>query len=883
MTSNELRKKFLDFFSSKDHRIVESDSLVPKEDPTLLFTTAGMNQFKKQFLGKITDFKRAATSQKCLRTDDLEKVGKTAGHHTFFEMLGNFSFGDYFKEEAIIWAWEFLTINLELSAEKLWVSVYQEDNEAYDVWLNKINVPKKRIIKLGDKENFWPAEAKTKGPNGPCGPCSEIFYDYGKTVGCGKKNCNPTCDCGRFVEVWNLVFTQFNRNADATLEPLPNKNIDTGMGLERLAAVMQGVYNNFDADLFVSIINTIKKEANIVKPKKDQLVKIRIIADHIRAITFAICDGVNPSNEDRGYVVRKLIRIGVNNYKALGIKKSFLYRIIPTVVDVMKEPYPELIKRRENIADIVKREEESFLKIVETQDSIAKDKMKVLEKEYKNKKTLAIKMAEFAFERHDTYGYPYESIEATANKFNIPINRATFDKLMQEQKERSRQASAMGGDVFVDSALKLNLKDTRFDGYDNIQINAKIVKLLDKDSKEINSTQGNKDIKVILDRTAFYGEAGGQVGDSGFIEKDGERIEVIDTKIIDGVIVHIARVIKGTFKVNDKVKSVVDTKRRMAIARNHTATHLLQAALRKVLGPHVQQQGSLVACDRLRFDFTHFRTISTQELNRIEEVVNEFIRANTTLKVKKMPLDEARKSGALAFFAEKYEENVRVVSVSDYSKELCGGTHLASTGEIGLFKITNESSIAQGIRRIEAVTGEGAYRLVKNEEFIIDELTDMLKAPQEKLVELTKKIITNQKNLEKKINKLNIEILKGSISDIISKSKDISGVKSIIQRFDDSDMGFLRSAIDLLKQKVTCAVITVASVKDNKVYIAMGITADLVKKGLNASDLIKQIAQVVDGSGGGRADLAQAGGGDSSKLNEALLKTEKIIKAKLAK
>ena len=883
MNSNQLRRKFLDFFSSKDHKIVASDSLVPKDDPTLLFTTAGMNQFKKQFLGNITDFKRAATSQKCLRTDDLDKVGKTPSHHTFFEMLGNFSFGDYFKQEAIAWTWEFLTKTLKLSPKKLWVSVYREDDEVYEVWLNKIKIPKNRIIKLGDKENFWPAEAKTKGPDGPCGPCSEVFYDYGRTIGCGKKGCNPACDCGRFVEVWNLVFTQFNQRSDTALEELPSKNIDTGMGLERLAAVMQGVYNNFDTDLFVPIINAIKRESLINKPNKEQQLKIRIIADHIRAIVFAICDGVNPSNEERGYIVRKLIRIGVNNYRSLDIKKPFLYKIVPSVVDVMKEPYPELVNRRENIADIVKREEESFLRVIQKQDVASKEKMKALAKQHKDRKILSREMARLAFELHDTYGYPFESAKETADKLNMAIDRATFDRLMKQQKERSRKASAMGGDVFIDSDIKLNLKDTKFDGYKNTQLNAKIIKMLDNNNKEIKSTKDSKDIKIILDKTPFYGEAGGQVGDKGVIENETNRLEVIDTKRIDGVIVHITKVVKGIFKVNDKVKAVVDCQRRLAIARNHTATHLLQAALRKVLGEHVQQQGSLVEQDRLRFDFAHFKAINNQELDRIEEVVNEFIMDNTSLEAGEMQLDKARKIGALAFFAEKYEDNVRVISIGDYSKELCGGTHLSFTGEIGLFKIINESSIAQGIRRIEAVTGQSAYKLIKKEEDIINEITDILDVPKEKLVELIKKIKINQKDLGKKINNLKTEILKKSIPDIIAKSEEIKGIKIICYRFDDTDMNFLRSAIDLLRQTVNSAAITLGSVKDNKAYIAMGITIDLIKKGLNASELIKEIAKIVKGSGGGRVDFAQAGGNNPSQLNDALSRAKKIVKEKLEK
>ncbi|MDD2654043.1 MAG: alanine--tRNA ligase, partial [Candidatus Omnitrophica bacterium] len=694
MKADLLRKKFLEFFAGKKHKIVVSDSLVPAGDPTVLFTSAGMNQFKKQFLGQITDFRRAASSQKCLRTDDLDKVGQTPFHHTFFEMLGNFSFGDYFKKEAIAWAWEFLTEWLKIPQDKLWVSVYKEDDEAYQIWLKDIKIGKDKIVKLGDKENFWPSEAKQKGPNGPCGPCSEIFYDYGKDIGCGKKDCDPACSCGRFAEIWNLVFTQFNRKEGGSLEPLPNRNIDTGMGLERLAAVMQGVKSNFETDLFEPIVKEIVKEAG----RSPNLKIVYVVADHIRAMSFAILDGVLPSNDNRGYVVRKLIRRGVNNCRQIGIKKAFLYKLVSVVSEVMKEPYPELLDRRENIAAIIKREEESFWNVLKETEPKMISSFELFRKELKSTSELAKKVAEFAFELHDTYGYPKEMTQNFAKDNNVPFDEKYFDVLMQEQKQRSKSASSMAGDVFVDAEIKGDLEATEFVGYETMEEKSKILKIFDQENNEVKTTKGLKTAKIILDKTPFYAESGGQICDKGIISQDKDaKLEVIDVKKIHQSIIHICSSIKGEFKVGDKVNAEVDIERRLAIARNHTATHLLQAALRKVLGEHVQQQGSLVAEDRLRFDFTHFKQLTKEELSRVEELVNEYIINNDALKVEEKSTTQAKKEGALAFFAEKYADKSRVVKIGAHSKELCGGTHLKATGQIGLFKILSEGSVAQGI------------------------------------------------------------------------------------------------------------------------------------------------------------------------------------------
>ncbi|MDP3143329.1 MAG: alanine--tRNA ligase [Candidatus Omnitrophota bacterium] len=886
MTANEIRQKFLKFFESKGHKIVASDSLVPADDPTVLFTPAGMNQFKKQFLGKVSDFRRAATCQKCLRTDDLDKVGKTAFHHTFFEMLGNFSFGDYFKEEAISWAWEFLTKESKIPADKLWVSVYTGDDEAYSIWKDKIKIPEERIIKLGDKENFWPSEAKTKGPNGPCGPCSEIFFDYGKKVGCGKAACTPACDCGRFSEVWNLVFTQFNRKEGGALEPLPKKNIDTGMGLERLVAVMQGKLNNFETDLFVPISQSLMKEAEHLKAKvtKDwQATSGRQLVDHLRAIVFAISDGVMPSNEERGYVVRKLIRICTMLSKGIGINKPLLYKLVPAVAEVMKESYPELVKKREDIAQIIKREEEAFEKILKEREPQIIEEIKSLSEKVQDKKLLSEELGKLAFKAYDTLGVPIDLFQAWTKELDLPFaSGATINVLMSEQKNRSKAASPMVGDVFSSSVMKLDLPVTEFVGYEVYNASAKILKII-QDATEVKEIKSGQEAKVILDKTPFYAEGGGQVGDTGTIIKEGAKIEVLDTQRIEKIIVHVSRVKEGSFKVGDRVQAMVDIERRLAIARNHTATHILQAVLRKVLGEHVQQQGSLVTQDKLRFDFTHFKDINKEQLNRIEELVNENIRRNDGLTSCEMSLEEAKKKGALAFFAEKYSERVKVVTVADYSAELCGGIHLSATGQIGLFKITSESAIAQGIRRIEAVTGQAAYQLISKREELLQDLAQALKVPEDKIVSQVQKLNVGLKELNKKLNDAKMEALKGSVTRIIEDSTKIGDVIIITQRFSDCEFDFLRNAVDLLKTKAKSAAIILGSTQMDKAFLVVSLTDDLVKNKWDSSEIIKEIAKIVGGTGGGRPQLAQAGGNIPAKLTEALNSAKEIIKNKYGK
>ncbi len=877
MQTDILRQKFLDFFKAKKHKIVDSDSLVPRDDLTVLFTPAGMNQFKRQFLGHLTGFTRAATAQRCLRTDDLDKVGKTPGHHTFFEMLGNFSFGDYFKEDAISFAWEFLTEEIKIAEERLWVSIYKDDDEAYKIWKNKIKIPENKIIKLGDKENFWPSEAKEKGPNGPCGPCSEIFFDQGNAVGCGRPDCDPACNCGRFVEIWNLVFTQFNRREGGILEPLPKKNIDTGMGLERLAAVMQGVHTNFETDLFKPIVEEVASGA-ARSPKNETLYAI---ADHIRAIVFAIYDGVLPSNDGRGYVVRKLIRRSRMHLWGMGIEKPFLYKLVPVVAQIMKVPYPELLRRRENISEIILAEEKSFISTFHSSENLFNEKFNV----FINKPD-PDQVGKIAFVLYDTYGIPLELTQDWLDKHNIQISQETFNKELEEQKNRSKLQSAMKGDVFDIKELHLAGAKTSFLGYTKYETKAKILKII-KDSAGGGSAFGGntlvkkatkgEEVKLILDKTVFYPESGGQVGDTGEFRKGKNIFRVTDTQKFDKVIVHKGKVLEGGFKTGNELKSCVDIERRLSIARNHTATHLLQAALRKVLGAHVQQQGSLVAEDRLRFDFTHFKDIANDELDRIEEEVNNYILNNAALKTKMLTLGEAKKQGALAFFGEKYEQRVRMVAIGDFSKELCGGTHLDSAGQIGLFKIISEGSLARGIRRIEAVTGESAYRAIKEQENILAEASSILNVPARNVTQELQKKLAQIKELEKKLNLQRLDIIESSLDGIIHEAQNIKDIKIITKVIENTDMDLLRKTIDLIKERTDNAVIVLGSVLDGRALLVMGITPDLLARGLDASILIRDVAKVIGGSGGGRKDFAQAGGNKPENLEKALQEFKNII------
>lgn len=845
MKTDEIRRSYLEFFKSKGHTIVPSDSLVPKDDPTLLFTGAGMNQFKEKFLGRNITYHRATSSQKCLRTGDLDNVGKTSGHHTFFEMLGNFSFGDYFKKEAIQWAWEYFTKVLKIDPERLWASVYKDDDEAYKIWRDVIKVPEKKIMKFGEKDNFWPSEAPSKGPNGPCGPCSEIFYDYGKDVGCGEAVCDPSCSCGRFVEVWNMVFTQFDRQPDGTLKPLPAKNIDTGMGLERLASVMQGVKTNFEIDIFKPIVSEIEK---IAREKNSS--KVKAIADHIRAVTFCIADGVMPSNEEHGYVVRKLIRRAMTHGHDLGIEGAFLYKLVAAVSDVMGRAYPDLKEKRDEIAQIVKREEESFFVVLQTQLPKVEEAFAGIRYE-KAGSTLA----QTAFNFYDTYGMPYDMLEDIAEKFNLKIDKDAFGKLLERQREQSRAKTKIKGEIFSETFAKkveaLGLK-TEFLGYEKAHAEAKVLAVLDGG-------------EVILDKTPFYGESGGQVGDWGKIDTPSGAMEVEDAKKIGSTIVHIGKMLRGKIAKSETAKVSIDESVRKKVAANHTATHLLQAALRKVLGEHVHQTGSLVDSEHLRFDFAHMKKMEEREVARVEELVNEWVKKAMPVHKKIEDLEAARREGAMALFGEKYEDTVRVVAIKDVSKELCGGTHVDNTRDVGLFKVTSESSIASGVRRVEAVTGDAAKRWIEERK----------EAKVRKLMAENKKI-EEKKTMSERLNKAASEI-----GGILAKAKSAGGAKVIAQDLDGMNIEGLRLLSDKIKAKESSAVIILATKGDDKVSFITSVTEDLTKRALSAGELAKEFAALIGGAGGGKPLFAQGGGKDVAGLEGALKKIVEIIIGRL--
>jgi len=850
MTTNEIRSKFLNFFKSKNHSIILSDSLVPKDDPTVLFTTAGMQQFKPQFLGHIDGFTKASTCQKCLRTDDLDVVGKTDFHHTFFEMLGNFSFGDYFKKEAITWAWEFLTVEMKLPKERLWVSVYKDDDEAYGYWANEIKISTDRIVRLGDKSNFWPSNARLNGPNGPCGPCSEIFYDYGVNPNCpnGAK-CDPDCSCGRFSEVWNLVFTQFNRKDGGVLEPLPAKNIDTGMGLERLVAVVQGKKSNYQTDNFTAILTVIKDtfKANNATLTESEF---RIIADHMRAITIGISDGVIPSNEGRGYVMRKLIVDITDLAIRAGIEKPVIHTFVDVVVDVLKEPYPELVAKVGEIKALVKRIEEAFMKV-------RKERVPELKELLTAKKSDAKQLGEVLFLYRDTYGLTISTILGVAAEVNVSreiLDQAVkiYETQMEEQKNRSRAGSKMTGDVFTDAGIKLDVAKTEFLGYKDLQAEATVLKFLNEGGK----------VKIILNRTPFYASSGGQVGDTGYISTATAVIKVTDTQKINDIFVHDGVLEKGDVKEGDQVTAKVDEQRRLAIMRNHTSTHLLQCALRETLGAHIKQQGSLVEEGRLRFDFTHPYGVKPEEMEKIENRLNQFIKNADKVTVEVLPIEEAKKRGALAFFAEKYGQTVRVVSIGDYSREFCGGTHLASTAQVEAIKIVSEGSVAQGIRRIEAVTGKPAV-----EEFL----------NKKKQEAKEKEEAARQKQLDKEKQAASFERIKSSVPEMVSGAQTINGVPVVASCMADLDIAMLRKISDLLKQKMPSGVFILGTKGSEDAAMVITVSDDLVARGIKANEIINRVAPLFGANGGGKPQLAQAGSKEPAKIESAIVKAKELI------
>ena len=883
MKTSEIRKRFIDFFVGKDHVVIRSDSLVPpEEDKSILFTGFGMNQFKNEFMGRgRPGLKRAVTSQKCLRTADIEMVGRSRFHHTFFEMLGNFSFGDYFKKESIIWAWEFLLEELKLPSQRLQASVYEEDDEAFAIWEKEIGLSPSIIHRYDQHENFWPADAPKLGPNGLCGPCSEIFYDYGPDVGCRRETCNPACDCGRFCEIWNLVFQQFERKDGGVLDPLPRKNIDTGLGLERTAAVMQGKRTSFDIDIFVPIINAIEREAETAYAplrEKGEGIAFRRIADHARAMVFTICDGILPSNTGRGYVLRKLIRRAVLDGDRLGRKEPFLYRLVPVATRVMSDQYPELTERRENIAHLVRIEEERFHQTLDQGMGILQETIEKLRAAGTD-----VLPGEEAFRLFDTYGLPLDVTESVLADEGMKADHEAFEQRMKRQRELSRKGTKITEDIFGSGPVAV-LKEqgcaTGFEGYERDATEGKVLGIICGGELHEEISEGDE-ATIVLDRTTFYGEAGGEVGDTGALELPGVRFEVTDTRRSEGMFLHVGKLTRGAVHVGDRFAARPDAARRAAIRRNHTATHLMHHALREVLGKHAQQAGSLVAPDRLRFDFHHTQAVTPAELRLVEDKVNERILRNDTVTRRTMKLEEAKAEGATALFGEKYGDEVRLLDIGGYSKELCGGLHCSATGDIGFFKILAESSVAAGIRRIEAVTGMGAVRYVHEKEELIASVSSALGAPEARLIERAEQVTKQVKDLRKEIQKAR-RSAGPSVADYLKGAKEVGGARIVTAKLEDADANDLRALADALRQSGPSVALALGTATGGKVALMVALTKDLVERGLHAGKIAGKAARFCGGGGGGRPDMAQAGGKDPEGLDKALQKAADLIAEKLA-
>jgi alanyl-tRNA synthetase len=874
MTGKELREKFLTYFADRGHTIVPSSNLIPKNDPTLLFTNAGMNQFKDLFLGlEKRDYIRACSSQKCVRAggkhNDLENVGRTARHHTFFEMLGNFSFGDYFKKEAIAFAWEFLTRELKLDKNRLYVSVYKDDDEAAEIWRKQEGVPLERIYRF-DEDNFW-----SMGDTGPCGPCTEIFWDNGPETGCDNPDCAVGCDCDRYMEIWNNVFMQFNRDENGVMTPLPKPSVDTGMGLERIATVMQGVTSNYDTDLIQGIIRHVEKLSGkrYRRDEKDD-VSMRVIADHSRAITFLICDGVLPSNEGRGYVLRRIMRRAARHAKMLGFSDPVLYRMVDAVSEVMGEAYPDLLQREEYIRKVVRAEEERFAETLDNGLRILNDEVASLKNE-----GCTVIPGEVVFRLYDTYGFPMDLTADIVQGEGFTIDEAGFEACMERQREMAREHWKGSGEEKVSAVYKtLHGQGLRtvFTGYDERTAYSAVTALL-RDGEPVRSADAGDEVDVITETTPFYGESGGQAGDSGEISTGAAHLEVLDTlRPLPDLIVHRARVKEGTVRVGDTADLRVAGETRSATARNHTATHLLQAALREVLGDHVKQSGSLVNNDHLRFDFTHFSAMTHEELERVEELVNRHIMDNADVAVLEMGIEQAMESGATALFDEKYGDTVRVVKVGEVSAELCGGTHVRASGDIGLFKIVSESGIAAGVRRIEALTGLGALRYARRLEEDSRKISSLVKAEGGDAVEKVVRLISRQKEMQREIDTLQSRLNASASADLLAGAREIGGVKALAVKVDVADVKGLRELSDTLKDRLGSGVIAIGTEIDGKATLLVAVTKDLTSR-FRAGDLIKGIAPIVGGSGGGKPELAQAGGGKPEMLAEALDKLYELV------
>ncbi|HHL5963308.1 TPA: alanine--tRNA ligase [Klebsiella variicola] len=869
----EIRQAFLDFFHSKGHQVVASSSLVPHNDPTLLFTNAGMNQFKDVFLGlDKRNYSRATTAQRCVRAggkhNDLENVGYTARHHTFFEMLGNFSFGDYFKQDAIKYAWELLTGEnwFALPKEKLWVTVYETDDEAFDIWANEVGVPRERIIRIGDNkgapfasDNFW-----QMGDTGPCGPCTEIFFDHGDHIWGGPPG-SPEEDGDRYIEIWNIVFMQFNRQADGTMEPLPKPSVDTGMGLERIAAVLQHVNSNYDIDLFRDLIASVAKVTGATDLTNKSL---RVIADHIRSCAFLIADGVIPSNENRGYVLRRIIRRAIRHGNMLGAKDTFFWKLVAPLIAVMGSAGEELKQQQAQVEQVLKTEEEQFARTLERGLALLDEELSKLKGDTLDGET--------AFRLYDTYGFPVDLTADVCRERNIKVDEAGFEAAMEEQRRRARESSGFGADynamIRVDGA-------SEFKGYDHLELNGKVTALF-IDGKAVDSVSAGQEAVVILDQTPFYAESGGQVGDKGELKGAGFSFAVSDTQKYGQAIGHIGKVASGSLKVGDAVQADVDEARRQRIRLNHSATHLMHAALRQVLGTHVAQKGSLVNDKALRFDFSHFEAMKPEEIRAVEDLVNAQIRRNLAIETNIMDIDAARASGAMALFGEKYDDRVRVLQMGDFSTELCGGTHAARTGDIGLFRITSESGTAAGVRRIEAVTGEGAIAMLHAQSDQLSDIAQLLKSDSHNLGEKVRAALERTRQLEKELQQLKEQAAAQESANLSSKAEEINGVKLLVSELAGVEPKMLRTMVDDLKNQLGSTVVVLATVADGKVSLIAGVSKDVTDR-VKAGELVGMVAQQVGGKGGGRPDMAQAGGTDASALPAALASVKGWVSAKL--
>jgi len=866
---NNIRKEYLNFFKSKGHLTEQSFSLIPKNDKSLLLIGAGMAPLKKYFTGaEIPPAKRMATCQKCVRTGDVENVGLTARHLTFFEMLGNFSFGDYFKNEAIVWAWELLTDVLKIDKDRLWVTVYLEDDEAENIWHTKVGIPMEKIVRLGKDDNFWELEV------GPSGPCSEIYYDTGEDRGCGSTDCKPGCDCNRFIEIWNLVFTQFDKDEEGVYHPLPNPNIDTGMGLERVACVLQDKPTVFDVEPLVFIVNKVSEICKIPYGQNlESDVAMKVICDHSRAATFMIGDGVIPSNEGRGYVLRRLIRRAIRKGKSLGINGEFLTKTAKVVIDNWKEVYPELGEKEKYILKVLSLEEERFkITIDQGLELLMKEIQKLKET---NKKELD---GNVAFKLYDTYGFPSELTEEILKENGFSLNKEQFNAEFEEHRQMAREArKTTGASGWKDNDFTLDTDKTIFTGYNKLEDISEVIAIV-VGSEQVNTINEGQSGIIVLDKTPFYAEGGGQTGDSGEFTADEMLAKVTDThKFNNGIYLHDTNLVKGSISVGDTITAKVNDDQRKNTAKNHTCTHILHKVLREILGDHVNQAGSYVSEDRLRFDYTHFEALDKKTLKEIEKRVNEAILSDYTVKTDILSMEEAKKSGAVALFDEKYEEMVRVVSVGDFSKELCGGTHIDQTAKIGMFKIISEGSIASGIRRIEAITGRAAIDYMQELDNLTDELSISMKTTKDELLSKVNLLKKEAKEKDKEIQRLNNEILKSNINEILDKYEEINGIKLFAIKFKDKDANTLREIADKIRDKNESCAIILASDLGDKVLFVSAVTKDLAKGGIHAGNMVKEAAVIAGGGGGGRPDFAQAGGKNPEKIDEAINAVRKQI------